>query len=52
MRFSDGMEINTQGTYRIISKSNGLYVTGNGLIIPVDTEKEAQEILSKLKGEQ
>ena len=52
INFSDGMRIRTDGDYRIIRKSDGLYVVGGGFCIPVEDEKEAKKTLDELKGEQ
>jgi len=49
MRFSDGMEINTNGSLRIIEKSDGLYVVGEGYCIPCNSSKEAKETLADMK---
>ena len=49
IKFNDGVEIQTDGEYRVTLKSDGLYVVGNGLCIPVDNSKEAEELLDKLK---
>ena len=50
LRFSDGMTIRTSGPYRAISKSDGMYVVGHGLCIPVANGKEAFELVKQLKG--
>jgi hypothetical protein len=49
MKFSDGMEINTDGPYRIVRKSDGLYVTGRGYLCPVDTREEGEQLITDLK---
>lgn len=50
MRFTDGMEIQTNGDkLRVIRKSDGLYVVGQGLCIPVSDMEEAQEIIADIE---
>lgn len=49
LTFSDGMTINTGGEYRVTRKSDGLYVVGHGVLIPVRDGYEAQQILNDLK---
>lgn len=49
LRFSDGMSINTDGPYRIIRKSDGLYVVGEGCCIPVDSQEEGDRTVADLK---
>lgn len=49
LTFSDGMKFDTQGEPRIIRKSDGLYVVGNGFLIPVNDMEEAREELEALK---
>jgi hypothetical protein len=48
MRFSDGMTFDTSGPLRTVRKSDGLYVIGNGLLLPVDDYAEANELIQKL----
>jgi hypothetical protein len=50
LRFSDGMTINTDGPYRIIRESDGLYVTGNGFLCAVETIEEGNEMIDELEG--
>ncbi|MGA3118413.1 MAG: hypothetical protein ABSF90_28800 [Syntrophobacteraceae bacterium] len=49
IKFTDGMEIHTDGEYRVTHKSDGLYVVGNVVCIPVDNSKDAEKLLEKLK---
>ena len=49
IKFTDGMEIKTDGEYRVIRKSYGLYVVGHSMCIPVHDAEEAEELLDKLK---
>jgi hypothetical protein len=48
MQFSDGMSFDTSGPLRTICKSDGLYVVGNGLLIPVEDYNEAEALIEKL----
>jgi hypothetical protein len=49
LRFTDGIEFDTRGSYHIESKSDGLYVVGKGLLCPVDSLDEARALLAKLE---
>jgi hypothetical protein len=49
LKFSDGMEFDTSGEPRIESRSDGLYVVGNGQLIPVSSREEAEEIIKRDK---
>jgi hypothetical protein len=51
LKFSDGMEFDTSGPLRIESRSDGLYVVGNGQLIPVSSREEAKEIIRRDKSE-
>ncbi len=56
MKFSDGMEFDTSGQYRLTHRSDGWYVVGNGLLLPVNTPEDGQKVIvemteiDKLKG--
>jgi len=49
LKFSDGVNINTSGELRKLRLSDGLYVVGQGMLIPVNDDKEAEELIKKLK---
>jgi hypothetical protein len=51
LKFSDGMEFDTSGPLRIESRSDGLYVVGNGQLIPVSSREEAEQIIRRDKSE-
>ena len=51
LKFSDGMSFDTTGEPRTTYRSDGLYVIGGGMLIPVKDEKEANEIIKQMKGE-
>jgi len=46
--FTDGVKFNTDCKPQIVRKSDGLYVIGNGILIPVNSIKEAKEELNNL----
>jgi hypothetical protein len=45
LKFSDGTEFDTSGPLRIESRSDGLYVVGNGFLLPVNSREEAEEFI-------
>lgn len=49
LKFSDNIEINTSGPIRRLSLSDGLYVAGNGMLIPCKDEKEVTKLINELK---
>ena len=49
IKFNDGMEFDTSGDYRVIRKSDGLYVVGNGMLIAVDSYKEGWNLIEDMK---
>lgn len=49
LRFNDGMNIDTSGNYRIVRKSDGLYVVGHGYMEAAADMEEAREILADLQ---
>ena len=50
LKFSDGVSIDTSGELRKLTLSDGIYVVGNGMLVPVDTNKDAEELIEKLGG--
>lgn len=48
LKFSDGVEIDTEGPYRMIREHDGLYVVGHGMCIPVKDEAEASNYITQL----
>jgi hypothetical protein len=48
LNFTDGMSINTSGPYRIITKSDGLYVVGKGFLCAVDTREEGMDLIKEM----
>jgi hypothetical protein len=49
LKFSDGMEFDTSGELRKEWRHDGWYVVGNGMLIPVKDETEADEFIKKRK---
>ena len=49
LRFTDGLEIDPSGPLRTLTLPDGLYVTGQGTLIPVDSMEEAQKIMDSLR---
>jgi hypothetical protein len=51
MKFTDGIQIDTAGPIRKLKLADGWYVTGQGFLIPVRDEQEADEEINQLKAE-
>ncbi len=49
MKFSDGMEIDTSGPLRVVKKSDGYYVVGEGMLIPVADRAEGEAEIREMK---
>lgn len=49
LKFDDGWNPDTSGEYRIIKGPDGLYVVGHGLLMPVDSYEEGEEVIKELK---
>jgi len=49
LKFSDGAQFDTSGPLRKELRSDGWYVIGEGRLIPVATEKEADTIIKRLE---
>ena len=49
LRFSDGEEFDTSGPLRKELRYDGLYVIGDGKLIPVNSEEEADRIIIELR---
>lgn len=47
LTFSDGMTFNTSGELRTEERSDGWYVLGQGLLVPVKDEDEGQRFIVK-----
>lgn len=49
IKFTDGAEFDLSGDPRIERRADGLYVVGQGLLVPVKSMKEAKEVLDEMK---
>lgn len=47
--FSDGMKFDTGGPLRITRRSDGLYVVGEGMLIPINDREEGLAIIAQEK---
>lgn len=47
IKFSDGMSFNTDGPLRAVRKSDGWYVVGEGMLMPMDSPEEAKEFINR-----
>ena len=48
LKFSDGVKFDTSGNYRIETRHDGVYVVGNGCLIPVNNHKEGEDLIKKI----
>jgi hypothetical protein len=48
MRFSDGIEFDTTGPLRLVRRHDGRYVVGKGMLVPVDSYEDGQELICQL----
>ena len=48
LKFSDGEDFDTGGEFRIEARRDGLYVLGGGMMIPVDSRQEGEELIRDL----
>ena len=48
LRFSDGEEFDTSGPLRKEQRYDGWYVIGQGYLIPVESEKAADDLIINL----
>ena len=48
LRFNDGESFYLDGELRIEARRDGLYVLGGGLMIPVDSREEGQQLIREL----
>jgi CRISPR/Cas system CMR-associated protein Cmr3 (group 5 of RAMP superfamily) len=49
LRFNDGVKFDTSGDLRMESRSDGVYVVGKGMLIPVNDEADAERTIKILK---
>jgi hypothetical protein len=48
LAFDRSLRFNTDGPYRIIRKSDGLYVVGQGTLCAVETREEGEKLIERL----
>lgn len=49
MKFSDGVCVDTSGELRTLELADGLYVVGQGFLLPVISQEEADETIREFK---
>lgn len=49
IKFSDGMTFDTSGPLRPERRSDGWYLVGGGMLVPVDSRDEALEMIKEMK---
>lgn len=45
LEFSDGEKFDTSGDYRVVSRRDGHYVVGRGMLVPVSSFEEGQDTI-------
>lgn len=50
LHFNDGWSVRTDGDLRIVCGPDGLYVTGDGYLIPVDNRDEGNKVIVEMGG--
>lgn len=48
VKFSDGMEFDMSGQYRLTHRSDGWYVVGRGLLMPVNDPEEGRKVMAEM----
>ena len=48
LRFTDGMSFNTSGPLRLTMRSDGMYVVGNGMLVPVRDAQEGRQLIENI----
>lgn len=51
MRFNDGMTFDTSGPLRVTRRRDGYYVTGQGMLIPVEDRQEGRDLIKQMEKE-
>ena len=49
IRFTDGTQIDPSGELRVILLKDGYYVVGHGMVVPVDSRLDGEELIKELK---
>ena len=45
LRFTDGMSFDTSGPLRLTMRSDGMYVVGRGMLVPVRDAQEGRQLI-------
>ena len=48
LHFNDGMSFDTSGPLRITVRRDGMYVVGEGMLVPVRDEREARQLIENI----
>ena len=48
LRFTDGMSFDTSGPMRLAIRSDGMYVVGEGMLVPVRDEREGRQLIENI----
>jgi len=48
LRFTDGMSFDTSGPLRLARRRDGLYVVGNGMLVPVNDAQEGRQLIENI----
>lgn len=48
LKYTDGIEIDTDGPFRILHHRDGWYLAGEGLLIPLENEQEGLDYLDQI----
>lgn len=49
LNFNDGVSVDTSGELRVIRLKDGWYVTGQGMLVAVDSYQDGVEYIDQLK---
>lgn len=49
LTFSDGVTFDLSGDMRIVRRSDGLYVVGKSMLIPINSYEEGEDIIREEK---
>jgi CRISPR/Cas system CMR-associated protein Cmr3 (group 5 of RAMP superfamily) len=49
LRFNDGINIDTSGELRVIHLTDGYYVVGHGMSIPVDSAEDGEKAIREIR---
>ena len=49
LKYTDGIEIDTDGPFRILNLKDGWYLAGEGLLVPLKDEQEGLDYLAEIR---